>query len=149
GSPDYCGQQCGWDNDILVHPTDTETIYVAGICSLRKITNALGGSPTVTDVSAGTAGSCAGGDRTKYIIHADGQALAFAPSDSSILLLASDGGLVRSTDGAGTFSRLNQGIGSLQFYSLCVNPTNSSDVIGGTQDTGVVRTDGTAWKLVF
>ena len=46
---------------------------------------------------------------------------------------------------------LNDGLSTLQFQSLSVNPYNANDLMGGTQDNGTMATDGTSllWPQII
>jgi hypothetical protein len=57
--------------------------------------------------------------------------------------------MYKSTNGGGSFSMINGGLFAVQFYaSFAASPTNPSIMIGGLQDNGVVRYNGTGWTSV-
>ncbi len=105
-------------------------------------------------------------------LHPDQHALVTVPGKPLQFFEGSDGGLVRS-DGTlvdtsarcdsrrldatslarcqqllsavpGTLTSLNNGLQTLQFQSLSVNPANSKNVQGGTQDNGTFETTGSS-----
>ncbi len=68
-----------------------------------------------------------------YEVHADKHDLVFTPSGA--ILLATDGGLYRSTDGG--FNWLDvENIPATQFYRIAYNPHQPSWYYGGAQDNG-------------
>src|SRR5438477_12477989 len=105
-------------------------------------------------------------------LHPDQHAFVTNPSNPNQFFEGSDGGLMRSdgtfTDissrcggrGLGpvslarcqqllsraptTWTSLNNGLQTLQFQSLSVNPANAKDVQGGTQDNGTFETTGSS-----
>lgn len=111
-------------------------------------------------------------------MHPDSHAIAQAPG-SNVAFFGGDGGLVRisgsfvnaSSQCAGRgltgaalalceqllkripthIYSLNNGLSTLQFQSVSVNPFNSSDVMGGTQDNGTMESAGAAavWPQII
>ncbi len=107
-------------------------------------------------------------------LHPDQHALAVNPNDPFQFWEGSDGGIMRSDGGlADTSARcdsrglsnthgeldrcrqllsavpaqlvsLNSGLGTLQFQSLSVNPADSKNIQGGTQDNGTFETQGSS-----
>ncbi|QJR16704.1 WD40/YVTN/BNR-like repeat-containing protein [Usitatibacter palustris] len=65
--------------------------------------------------------------------HADIHAFAWA---GNRLLIGDDGGVGTSSDVARSFSRLDKGITTKQYYSLGISPTDRDLLIGGAQDNG-------------
>ena len=87
--------------------------------------------------------------------HPDIHDLLFLPSNSNVMLSASDGGLHRTEDCNATtvdWTRLNNGYHTTQFYTAIIdkNAPNDPTIIGGLQDNGnffVNSNDPTAtWK---
>ena len=65
------------------------------------------------------------------------------------MYVACDGGMYRSTNAGASFTMINGGLQAVQFYaSFAVSPTNPDIMIGGLQDNGVVRYNGTNWTSV-
>src|SRR5438477_730506 len=113
-----------------------------------------------------------GTDASHVGLHPDQHAFAVNPNNPNQYFEGSDGGLMRSdgtfTDissrcgGRGldpvslarcqqllsraptTWTSLNNGLQTLQFQSLSVNPANAKDVQGGTQDNGTFETTGSS-----
>ena len=121
---------------------------------------------TFTDVTVDAAGNT---------IHPDQHEIAFAPGNPGIWWEASDGGIVRSSGDYADISSqcdsrplgdasmltchrllsavptrlysLNEGLTTLQFQSLSVNPKNpTGEIMGGTQDNGTWLYSGSSKK---
>lgn len=140
----------------------------------HRISNARGvvlsrdGGDTFTDLTDAATGVDAHHDG----LHPDQHALVVNPNNPLQFFEGSDGGLMVSDgtladissrcDGRGlsgpalnrckqllsaapgSYVNLNNGLSTLQFQSLSVNPANSNDVQGGTQDNGTFETGGSA-----
>src|SRR5438552_12647861 len=114
-----------------------------------------------------------GTDASHVGLHPDQHAFAVNPNNPNQFFEGSDGGLMRSNgtftdissrcDSRGglsatelsrckqllsraptTWTSLNNGLQTLQFQSLSVNPANAKDVQGGTQDNGTFETTGSS-----
>jgi len=82
-------------------------------------------------------------------VHSDIHDVAFDPTNNNIVYVACDGGMYKSTNGGSSFSMINGGLQAVQFYaSIAVSPTNGNIIVGGLQDNGVVRYNGTGWTSV-
>lgn len=68
-------------------------------------------------------------------VHSDKHALVYTPSGD--LLLGSDGGIDKSTDGGSTWIDI-ESIPTTQFYRIDYNPHNPNRYYGGAQDHGTV-----------
>ncbi len=81
-------------------------------------------------------------------LHADHHHIVISPDKS--VYFATDGGLARTTDGGASFSSLNRGLITMQFYSICQSPTNELIVMGGAQDNGSsLRAEETRWNEIY
>ncbi|HTG31158.1 MAG TPA: exo-alpha-sialidase, partial [Methylomirabilota bacterium] len=113
-----------------------------------------------------------GTDASHVGLHPDQHAFAVNPNNPNQFFEGSDGGLMRSNgtftdissrcDSRGlaepalsrckqllsraptTWTSLNNGLQTLQFQSLSVNPANAKNVQGGTQDNGTFETTGSS-----
>jgi hypothetical protein len=113
-----------------------------------------------------------GTDASHVGLHPDQHAFVVNPNNPNQFFEGSDGGLMRSdgtfTDISSrcngrnlsepalsrckqllsraptTWTSLNNGLQTLQFQSLSVNPANAKDVQGGTQDNGTFETTGSS-----
>ncbi len=125
----YCGGQCSYDNPIAVDPTNPNLVYIGG--------NARG---TCSDVLKRSTDGGTTFTRDDTNIHADAHYLFIDPLTSpSTIWFTTDGGVWKRQDAAaGTAwsSQNNAPLGSMQFQSLAVHPTDQNFTIGGTQDNG-------------
>ncbi len=86
---------------------------------------------------------------TDWNVHADKHDLVFLSSTEA--LLATDGGLYRTTNSGSTWTRADN-IPNTQFYHIKINPHASRDYWGGSQDNGTSRGSGIApefWQRIF
>ena len=132
----HLGGQGWYNNEIVVHPTEPNIVYVGGI-NLFKSSD--GGS---------TWNRLSDGYGSPYV-HVDQHAIAFYPTNPSIMYFGNDGGIFKSTDGGSSFVNINSGFTTVQFYSGAVHPT-SNIFFGGTQDNGTLKS-GTIpqWSQTF
>ncbi len=123
------GQQGNYDNAIIVHPTDPNTVFVAGL-DIYKSTN---GGASWSQVSFWIGQNP---ENLPYV-HADHHVFAFDRSTNPPTLYnGSDGGIARTRDLGASWDILNRDLGVTQFYYLAVHPTNPSIMFGGAQDNG-------------
>jgi len=132
--------QGGYDLCIAANPSNSNHVFIGNI-ELHQTTN--GSSFSVKRIGAGsTAWNCP--------THTDLHRIVFAPSNSSIVYIACDGGIYKSTDGGNNWSSANSGITTIQFYRIASHPTKHDTLIGGAQDNGNFRTfnsGATAWSF--
>ncbi|MFA6402151.1 MAG: T9SS type A sorting domain-containing protein [Salinivirgaceae bacterium] len=84
-----------------------------------------------------------------YEVHADKHDLVFI--DSLTLLLSTDGGLYKSTDGGLNWNDI-ENIPNTQFYKVAVDPNKKDFYCGGAQDNGTSygqKADSINWKRLF
>jgi len=76
------------------------------------------------------------------------QKFASDPVAPNVIYIGRDNGLFRSEDRGVTFTQIGGGIANVEFYDGALAATNPSLMIGGTQDNGTVRYDGssTVWN---
>ena len=134
----FCGDQCDYDLYIAVDPTDPNTLYLGGL-NLYRSTD---GGAHWTDL-----GGYAPSSNGETLIHVDQHALAFSPTSHTTIYIGNDGGAWSSTQAntcqpASCWTDLNSGLGITQFYSIAVDPTNSTHLLGGTQDNGCMSHTG-------
>lgn len=128
-----CGGQCWYDLVIATDPLDTETVYFGGIGLYRSTDGATSFQSILAD------------------IHVDQHAIAFDPLDPATVFVANDGGIYRSTNRGNTWVPLNGNLTITQFYSgIALHPTDTTVVLGGTQDNGTLEFAGTpVWNFVL
>lgn len=127
--------QGGYDLHIAVKPDDEATVFIGGTSLYRSRD---GFQTTNSDWIGGYSG---GTDDWSGPHHADQHIVTFSPSDPDIMYSGSDGGVHRTNDNLAaevSWTSLNRGYLSGQFYSVAVDHTSSSNMalLGGTQDNG-------------
>jgi len=140
----------GWIQALACDPRDPDTLYLG--CD-------VGGFYLSRD--AGRSWTIHNDGLTDYFI----QCIAVHPTDSRILLLGSEGGIFRSTDGGLTWQRQSQGFPARQRYAysapigaLAFDPTRPDTVYaglgrprwgkGGVGQIYRSRDGGVSWQLV-
>jgi photosystem II stability/assembly factor-like uncharacterized protein len=118
------GGQGWYATAIVVDRTNADTVYAAGL-DLWKSTD---GAATWVRKSRWDLAP----PNPRYV-HADTHELLWAGTK---LLIANDGGMEVSTNQASTFSSLNTGIPTRQYYALAMTPASPPFVVGGAQDNG-------------
>lgn len=135
-SSSHCGGQYWFAHDVAVSPFNANYVLMGGVNYY-----------TYTSTNATT-----GGTRTTFSGgHADVHEIKFDPSNSNVIYIANDGGMYKSTNGGSSFNAINSGLIAVQFYaSFATSPSISSPniMIGGLQDNGVVRYNGSSWSQI-
>lgn len=127
--------QTGYDLAMTVSRTNADQIIVGGINTWRSLSGGSTGSWTLSSMWDYTAGA------TKYT-HADIHGLEINPLNNN-LFCVSDGGIFRSTDFGLNWTDITDGISNTQWYRIAGIPSNSNLIIGGTQDNGSNKWNGT------
>jgi len=130
----HCNYQHWFAHDAAVNPNNTDQLVMCGVSWYRYT------SSTSTRTNVTTPG------------HADVHDIVFDPNVANRVYVAHDGGVSVSNDGGANFSTINTGLRATQFYAsfgVHPNPASPNVMIGGLQDNGVVRYDGTSWTTVF
>lgn len=125
----------GWyDNTIVVHPTNENRLYVAGV-NLYTITMISETQRTIASISAGA-------------VHVDHHNLVTIPkpNGSFRILNANDGGLGISTDSSIGWTNPGNGMITAQFYGVDKKP-GASAYFGGMQDNGTWRSPDNSLAL--
>jgi len=118
----FCGGQCFYDIGLAIDPGNASNLYIGGQSATIFKKSTDGG--TTFNPSQST-------------LHADVHTIQVAPSTPATLWFGCDGGVWRSTDSAATWTTRNTaGFSATQFESLATHSTDSSFMIGGTQDNG-------------
>ncbi|HMC03451.1 MAG TPA: hypothetical protein VKI23_04950, partial [Cellulomonadaceae bacterium] len=134
---DILSTQGNFFSDMAVDPSNPNVVYAGGL-DLWKTTD---GGATWSKISRWQ------GVGFGSYVHADQHAIVFA-NDGSIYF-STDGGLYRTTNGGQSFTSLNRGLVTMQFYSICTTPVTPDLVMGGAQDNGTsLRVQGTEYREV-
>ena len=72
------------------------------------------------------------------------QKFAVNPVTSGVIYLGRDSGLFRSPDRGTTWAQIGGGIANVEFYDGALAATDSPMMIGGTQDNGTIKYNGTS-----
>jgi hypothetical protein len=117
-----------YDQGLAIDPNNPDLV-IMDTYDIWKSTN---GGTSFTDLTCGY-----GGGTT---VHVDQHALAYVPGSSTTFLAGSDGGAYVTNDGGTSFSRLNDSLSTLEFYSgdITDNFANAASpgINGGMQDNG-------------
>jgi len=140
GATTYTSAQAWYNNIVLVHPTNPNIVYAAGLDAWKT----TDGGTNWTQISNWYEQSGA-----PPFMHADFHAMAFHPTNPNILFFGNDGGVYKTTNGGTSFVNLNNGLNITQFYYGAIHPT-SDKIMGGTQDNGTLLS-GTkpVWNTVI
>ena len=115
---------------LVVSPTDPNTIYTGA----HLIFASTDGGQSFNQVLA----------NWYCCMHTDIHQLAFDPNNNNTLFAATDGGIFVSNDVGTDWQPSSDGLDCTQFFSFGQSNTDSTFVIGGTQDNGslYLNTDG-------
>ena len=129
---EYVYENNGFNDFIRVHPTNSQLVYFGGVHFFKRDL-ASEGSPVLIDE-----------------VHDDIKALEFDPSDSNRYYVLTDGGIWRCQVGENpNCLHRNNDLLVTMFYDFDVHPTDSSRMIGGTQDNGTILYTGSpGWKVI-
>ena len=149
---DYSKWQGWFAHDLAVNPLDDKTVMVVGIYA-HKTTNGGSSLVQVTQPPQVTLGRPPVGkpDGPPTYTHIDHHVVRYHPTDSNIVIAASDGGVFLSQDGGKTYESRNGGYQSVQFYNgISIRPDDNSSMVGGLQDnaTAYYVGDKAWWRLV-
>ena len=133
-SNDFTREQAWYDLIAAVDPNNHELVYI-GAVDLFKSTNS---GNTWTQLSQWGSGC------SQPYVHADVHNIVLTPSTifpnpGNEWLIASDGGIVRTTNSLGSFTSRNKSYNVTQFYSCAIHPTNPNYFLAGSQDNGTQR----------
>jgi ligand-binding sensor domain-containing protein len=126
------GSQGSYSNTIAVAPDDVDRVIAGGI----QLWLSTDGGLTFAVTGDGTPL----GDETA--VHYDHHAIAWEPGSTGNLWVGTDGGGWRSTDAGSTWSMRRDGLVTVQYYDVCVAPSDPDLAIGGSQDNGLPVLDG-------
>ena len=134
--------QGGYDLCIAVDPVNSDHVFIGNV-EIHETTN--GADFMVRRIG--------GNNAWKSVVHVDYHRLVYAPSDPNLLFIGCDGGIYKSPDNGTSFLNLNNGIATIQFYSIASHPANENIMIGGAQDNNTSITFGlylmNPWEAVI
>ena len=128
------GSQGWYDMEIAVNPIDKDRIYVGGQLQVYTWSPSLGWYPISTPSYRAIV--------DPKVVHADHHEIIFHPTNPSIMLVGTDGGIYRSKNAGAVypdFQMLNKNYVTTQFYSVSAGIDGS--VLGGTQDNSNIYID--------
>ncbi|MBL0308681.1 MAG: T9SS type A sorting domain-containing protein [Bacteroidetes bacterium] len=135
---------------VVVHPLDTNIVIIGGTNLYRSYD---GFSSPIYDWVGGyrcdTALSFSGYSYPNH--HSDEHKLLFLPSNPSVAISGSDGGVIKSENILAptvAWSSLNNGYNTGQFYTCAIEPGNTTSevIVGGLQDNGTYFTNTADYK---
>lgn len=151
----FCGGQCWYSHEAMVHPTDPNTLLLGGtafyngqsaadLVIQRVIIATRDGGQNWIDLSPST--------NPSTTLHPDMHVITFDPKDPNTLWIGNDGGVWKSTNGGQSWQNRNTNLATLQFTGIAVDPKNPLIVQGGMQDNNkAFTTNGgatLAWQAV-
>ena len=177
----YCTAQCWYDNVVYSPVEDPNVVYLAGSFSYGQQNVVNNGRAVLLSTDGGVTWSDMTRDRgDDGWLHPDQHALVTVPGNPLQWIAGDDGGVLRSNgqyvDGSGECSArgltggalafcqsllwripdqsvsLNDGLTTLQFQSLSVDPKNPQNgLMGGTQDNGTFEFKGSdqVWPQII
>lgn len=127
-----------YDIYTAIHPGNSNVVYAGGI-DLYRTTN---GGTTWQNLTVGYTSS------RKF--HPDQQGIGFNPLNPNTLYIVGDGGIMKSYDGGVTLIDLNPTLQITQFTGLAVSATDTTLILGGSQDNGteLASSGNLFWTLV-
>ena len=124
----YMGDQGWYDTTIIVDPSNSAIVYVAGSAGANSILRSINSGVSWTDISGGGAPNFSSP-------HPDHHGAAFDANGK--FLDGGDGGIYRLDDPTvPSWSDLNGNLETIQFQGVGLHPTDPNKAIGGSQDNG-------------
>jgi photosystem II stability/assembly factor-like uncharacterized protein len=75
-----------------------------------------------------------------FYVHVDQHENRWHPNAANVVMVGNDGGLFRSTNGGTTWTELNRGYNTVQYYTI--STSDEGYLMGGAQDNGTHFIDG-------
>lgn len=127
-------QQSFYDWLFAVAPDTADRLYLGGVDLWRGDRNPVAGTWTWTLLSPRPTGDA---------IHPDQHAIAFDPGAPQTVYIGNDGGVWRTPDAGTRWEALNRGLCIVEFEYVAQHPQVDAWLLGGTQDNGSQRFEGT------
>jgi hypothetical protein len=148
--------QGGYDLQMKFHPTNPNTIFIAGTNAYRS-TDGFTSNNNTTQIGGYAKGTQLIGFQVYANHHPDIHDLVFNPNSPNELYTACDGGIFKTSNcNADTvvWASLNNGYLNTQVYTVVGSPNAGSNILlGGFQDNGIYFTQNTnlntSWKMPF
>ncbi|MFZ4591779.1 MAG: VPS10 domain-containing protein [Ignavibacteria bacterium] len=134
--------QGDYDLCITVNPANPDNVFIGNVELSRTVNGSSISFLRKPD------GPTNGTTALDCYTHLDIHNIKFAPSNPSVIYIGCDGGIYKSTNSGVSFSHFNNGINSIQLYTVASHPTNPDIIYGGSQDNGGFRTvdrGATSW----
>jgi len=138
---DNFNAQRGYDLMVKVHPSNSNVVYIGGTNLWRSMDGFTSSNNTM--IIGGYLVGSSEGDGNWGVYknhHPDQHDLLFLPSNDSIMLSATDGGVYKSYNtfkDTVVWTSLNNGYYTTQLYAVTISRNANSDVMhGGFQDNG-------------
>lgn len=132
-NPNILESQGWYASGVKIKDDDSSKLLFSGV-DFYKSTNF--GDTVLLSTSSNT-------NDSNYM-HVDHHRIISNPKDANKIYIATDGGLYRTNDFGGKYYRAVTGYVTTQFYKTVANsPLDSVLIVGGLQDNGIVRWDGT------
>jgi len=136
--------QSSYDLFVAVLPGDTNTVFLGGTNIYRSVDGF-----TTPDYDWIGGYQCDTAKISNYVYpnhHPDQHKLLFLPSNSSIAVSASDGGIKKTQNilaATVAWENLSNGYNTGQFYTCAIEPGNTASeiIVGGLQDNGTYFTN--------
>jgi hypothetical protein len=136
--PGVATGQSWYDWFLAVSPDTADQIY-CGAISVHRGTRS-GSTWTWVDIATKSTGDS---------IHPDQHAIAIEPGNPNLIYVGCDGGLFQSPDRGQTWTHKNNGLVITEFEYIAQNLGSSRWLMGGTQDNGTERWQGSpTWEHV-
>ncbi len=113
----FQSNQCGYNMVVEVDPVNPEIVY-AGTIPFYKSTDR--GNNFISQIA----------------LHADVHDIAFNPKNHLEFIIATDGGVAKTTNSGESFINLNQTLTTHECYSVTSDPSDQYHLLAGTQDNG-------------
>jgi photosystem II stability/assembly factor-like uncharacterized protein len=128
GGRTHFGSQATYDLEIVVDPTNSNRIYLAGVRAFRSTDGGASFAPIGTD------------------IHCDWHVITLDPKNPQQLYAGTDGGVFSSPDGGDTWISRNAGLVISMYYpGISQHPSDANVILGGLQDNGTLLANGTSY----
>jgi hypothetical protein len=174
----YCSTQCSYDMPVYSPPGAPNIVYIGSSMQYSEIGGRSNGRAVQRSEDAGVNFTDMTIDTNGVSRHPDQHAMAATPFNPNILFNGDDGGIwrlngsfsdvsgqcaSRGLTGANltdcqhwlskvptTITTMNNGLATLQYQSLSVNPQNPlNDIMGGTQDNGTHAFNSGNWFVTI